>query len=327
MKESAERQNVPPPEEEQARIGWYFAHSPAEPLTKLVEGSRDWDTLGALAENAPALTLEHLWPWFLKLVGALRQLEEPQDSDLGYAISHYLEYRFEGEHSLGLPEPSILGALRIAAEKLAASDQQAFKTWIADNEGVDGEPVHRLFAYAMSTQPENYAQLALDYILADKRRFYLGGIEDSFSTSKRLVRAVAPYWSDAEIRRFVDAVHAYSPKPPARLRETHDRRWFKRLVRRIKLGHLQALPAERVSEDVRKLITEELRVLGDDRVGAIFSGVQWHIGSPMSRDAFAGEPVTRTSLTHSGRSQMLRAGIIPGRERALHDGWQHPAVA
>jgi hypothetical protein len=138
----------------------------------------------------------------------------------------------------------------------------------------------------MSTQPEQYPQLALDYMLADTRRLYLGGIEDLSGTSKRLVRAVAPYWSDAEIQRFADAVRAYSPKPPTRLREARKRRSFNRLVRRVRLGHLQALPAERVGTDVRKLITEELRVLGDDRVGATFSGVQW-IGSPMSRDAFA----------------------------------------
>ena len=45
-------------------------------------------------------------------------------------------------------------------------------------------------------------------------------------------------------------------------------------------------PPESVSADIKKLITEEVRVLGDDRVGTAFSGFQY-IGSPMSRDDFA----------------------------------------
>lgn len=309
LKESAKRQKLPPPDDEQARIAWNFAHSPSEPLTKLVGDSGDWDMLGALAENSPVLTLEHLWPWFLELVGALRRLEGARETDISYPVSYHLDYRFEGEHSLDLPEPSILGALRIAAEKLAASDQQAFATWIANSAEFDGEPVHRLFAHAMSTQPEGYAQLALDYILADTRRFYLGGIEDRLGTSKRLVRAVSSYWSDAEIDRFVDAVRAYSPKPPGRFGEARGRRLFSNLVRRIRLGNLQALPTERVSEDISKFIAEELRVLGDDRVGATFSGFQY-IGSPMSRDAFA-----RASDEDA---------INAFRELPDATGWDHP---
>ena len=147
-----------------------FSHNT---LVKLVENS-DWNALGDLAEHAPALTLKHLWPWFLELVNSLKRLEEPRDSDLSYAVSNHLDYRFEGEHSLDLPEPSILAALRIAAEKLAASDQQAFTDWVTGNAEFDAEPVHRLFAHAMSTQQEHYAKLALDYLLADSRRFYFG---------------------------------------------------------------------------------------------------------------------------------------------------------
>jgi nucleoside phosphorylase len=307
LRESAERQAILPPQEERAYIEWSLANSPKTPLVRLGEDGT-WDALGALAEHAPAITLKHLWPWFFELIGSLRRLEHPRD-DLSYAMPYDFDYRFEGEHSLGLPEPAILGALRIAVEGLAASDRQAFTDWVADNAELDAAPVHRLFAHAMSTQPERYATLALDYLLADPRRFYLGGIEDRCGTSKRLVRAVAPYWPDSDIERFVDAVHAYAPKPPPKVTEARNRRWFSHQVRRIRVGHLQALPAERVSTKIKRFIKEELRALGDDRIGATFSGFE-HIGSPMSRHAFE----------RAGDDDVIKAF----QELPDATGWEHP---
>ena len=286
VEESARRQKEVPPAGEEDGITWRMTHSPERPLTEFVENRRDWETLGSLAETAPTATLEGLWPWFVEVLNALRELEGPRNDLLGYAITYHLDYRFEGDHSLGLPEPPLLGALRVAAETLAANDPEAFIAWMEANDEIDAEPAQRLFAHAMASQPERYAQRALKFMLADERRFHMGDIQDRIGTSKRLVRAISPHWSAAELDRFIVAVRAFAPARPAHVTEARSRLSFAQLVRRIHLGLLQSLPQDRVNETVRRLIDEEVRALGDRKVGATFSGVT-SVGSPMSRDAFA----------------------------------------
>ena len=286
IEESARRQKISPPDTEEDRLAWHISHSPKDPLTELVDRERKLEMLGSLAEAAPAVTLEGLWPWFLKLFDALRNLEKPQNDRLEYAITTGLDYRFEGEDSLELPEPSLLAALRIAVETLAADELEAFTTWMQANNEIDAEPAQRLFAHAMASQPERYAQSALNFLLADERRFCMGGSEDLLGTSKRLVRTVSPYWSAEEIFQFEKAVRAFDRPPPAHLTEPRRRRDFRQIIRRVRLALLQSLPQDRISADVRRLVAEEVRAVGNRKVGITFSGVQ-SIGSPMSRDAFA----------------------------------------
>ena len=45
-------------------VAWAFEKNPKIPLRKLIEDKNGWDTLPTLAEQAPSLFLEILWPWF-----------------------------------------------------------------------------------------------------------------------------------------------------------------------------------------------------------------------------------------------------------------------
>ena len=63
---TAERAGVPRPEfgSLDEEVAWHWENDPRRPLKALVEESQGWESLPALAEQAPIVFLEILWPWF-----------------------------------------------------------------------------------------------------------------------------------------------------------------------------------------------------------------------------------------------------------------------
>ena len=287
QKHAAELAQEPKPELEDpgAAMAWDLRQNPRGSLRQLIDNN-DWDALPALAEKSPNGFLDELWAWYLELFETLRHYEGPCEGLLGYALSYDGDYRFEGEHSLGLPEPALLAAVRTAVEGFAAVNPDAFMAWMKQQETVDATPVHRLFAHTLASHPETFAQRALDYLLEDPRRFHLGSIEDSMSTTKRLIEAVSPYWLEADIARFEATVAQYAPPPRPGLEDPAARRSWRHIVRRVQLGLLRALPRHRTSAAIRRKIAEESRVFPDGRLGVQFSGARI-IGSIMSADAIS----------------------------------------
>jgi nucleoside phosphorylase len=284
MKEADRRAALPPPEGNEHYLVTYHSRSPRQPLTNLVEQSDGWDALEALAKKDAASFMKILWPWFQTVLSHVRRFERDEDEiDRGFVLSHLLDYRFaEDQENMDLGEQAILGGFRTAAEVLAAQEGDAFVTWLSANESNETQPAQRLFAHALASQPQRYASRALEFLLADKRRFQLGNIEDFSATSKRLVREVSPHWSDSELSRFIGEINAYSPQP-ASWRDPKQRQNFYRDVDRLKLELFEELPEARLSDPAKNFIKEQRRRLGESRRGAEYSGPTW-IGSPMSAD-------------------------------------------
>lgn len=283
--EAARRAALHRPDEKQARIVWHINNSPSEPLKRLLEGDNGWDSLEALAKANASGFLEALWPWFQNVFAAMRVYEDNSRAVPGFALAYVGDFRFDEEHTLGLREPAILGALRVAAETLAADDQPAFLAWLAANEGENATPAQRLFAHALASSPDKYASRALEFLLANTDRLHIGDSEDMGGTAKRLVRLVSPYWSAEELRRFEQEIAAYSPRPRRQL-DAEGKRHFQNYLRQIKLGLLSSLPSDRVLPQVERLVREERRRFPKDRMGATFHGPSY-IGSPMSANAMS----------------------------------------
>lgn len=299
----------PPFATEADEMAWRMREDPREPIKRLIEYGDDWDSLPALAEEAPATFLDKLWPWYLEAFEALARVAGERNSRVGYALTYDADYRFEGESDMGLPEHALLSAARIAVEHAAEHDPDRFARWAAENDAVALTPVQRLIAHGFAHQPERYADAALDFILGDERRYYLGSIHDLHGTAKALVAAVAPHWSVEQVARFENQVRAYAPPLPAEISDPKGKMIWRHSARRTQLDLLRALPAQRLSAAARRQVGEDERRFGTRRSGATFTGPQW-IGSPLEAD---------------GMAKASDADIVNAfRELPDATGWDHP---
>lgn len=259
-----------------------YLKSPGEPFNRLLEQSDGWDGLEALAKSDPSSFLSFLWPWFQEAIEAIKEYKEDTGSEFSFPLTYAPDFRFEDEGTLDLPEPSLLGAFRTAAEALAAQDPEKFLSWLHSVENGDSVPEQRLLAHALGSQPERFAFESLRFLIADTRRFNLGSIEDLSGTTKRVVRAVSPFWGFDQIEEFINAVKSYSPRPDT-YRSAKSRQAFYRIVEQTRFELLSELPDDRLTADAQTIVKEGTRKFGESRRGARFSGVQW-VGSPMSAD-------------------------------------------
>lgn len=282
--ESAKRVAAAPQGDGDEYWKWRIAASPREPITDVVERENVWDTLEALAAARPEPFLDALWPWFTEAMSALADLESDREGDpVNYFVRYTLDFKFaEEDAGRDRSGPPILGAIRVALETLARSDAERFLAWLAAHESEEFAPAQRLFAHVLSLSPQDYAERAHRFLTGDQRRFLLGNHEDRSGTSKRLVAASSPNWSDAEIAAFVALINAYAPPPYPNL-DAEGRRHFQDTVRIIRLGLLSALPADRLPAESRRLVLEEQRRFPRSDRGVRRQGASW-IGSPISAE-------------------------------------------
>lgn len=251
---------------------WRMQNNPRKPIKHILETSNEWDILRSLAERAPVDTIEILWPWFAKALDALAKYHEIHDRP-NYVLEFVADFHFEGEDRLDLPEPSIPSALRIAIEQLAARDIDRLKAWISSASDLQYAPVHRLIAHAYRSNPSAFATDALDYILADERRWSLGHPEGPSSTTEDLVSTVSSFWTPEQIATYEQRIRAYNPVAPVDLQSPEGRRSWSQILRIQRLGLLRALPTNRRTRETAELVRTEERAIGDRRLGVTFSGV------------------------------------------------------
>jgi nucleoside phosphorylase len=285
-----------------------YMDSPAKTIVNLVEHSDGWDGLEALAKADPPSFLAHIWPWFHEMIETIKYYKEEQANELSFPIQYELDYRFEDEGTLDLPEPSLLGSLRVATEALATQNPERFLAWFKYAQDENATPAQRLLAHTLSTQPKRFASDALAFLLADTRRFNLGSIEDYSGTTKRLIKEASPFWSHEQIEQFVAHILAFAPRP-APYRDAKGRQFFYRYVERIRFELLNSLSTDKLPARAEALIKEGERKFGNDKRGATFTGPDW-IGSSMSADA----------IGHAADGDVLNAF------QALPDatGWDNP---
>ncbi len=266
-------------------IAWRLAHAPERPITQLFEREETWESLEALGRAHPRSFLESLWPWFGRVLAALKQIKPVDPEALYYPLNYLLDYRFDYDEQLGLPETPILGALRVAVEEAAAQVPDWFEEWLKGHQNEDAAPAQRLFAHGMAAQPERFAAHAAQYLLGDRRRFLLGSIHDDSGTSTHLLRTVAPYWSAEAFAAVEVAILAYAPPTPAHLTTPKERRAYRSAIRHLRLKLLSALPAARLSAKARStLAQDERRFPGREETS--FAGASF-IGANMSAQAMA----------------------------------------
>ena len=308
LKESVTRAASPPPQGEDPLL-WRLLHrAPDAPITDVIKQQDGWDELEALAKGHPALFLKYIWPWFHKVLQTLIDVKGENSYQLGFPLQYGLGFRFPEEYSLSFYEPPLLGALVVAVEALASNESGEFLSWLALHESENATPAQRIFAHGLASQPEKFAERSATFLLDDTKRFYLGSMEDNSGTTKRLVKAVSPFWTQRTLQTVEKAVLLYSPSVPNDL-DPEGRRRFLNIIRRTKLGILESLPSDRVSNEVRRKIAEERRRFPQGKVGATFRG-----------PGFIGSPIAAKNLALASDDDILNAF----RNLPDSSGWDHP---
>lgn len=291
---------------DEASLSYYLHGSPSEPFHKLLEKSDGYDMLDAIALKWPKLFLNLLWPWLDRALTALSDVEGERDN-IGYAIPYGVDPRFDEENGR-LGEHVLLAAFTTALVALATDDPAAFETWVREHQNDDFVPVQRMIAHTLAAHGAQFADLSLTYLLSDTRRLHLGDFSDGSGTTRRLVEAASPHWTDQEIEQFSQYIQNY--KLPVREdREPEQRRRFLQAIDRLKLTILRALPKQRLPSEASQRVAEGVRRFGEGTSRSGIEGPHW-IGSPMSAEAM---------------SKAKDAEIINAfKELPDATGWDHP---
>lgn len=272
---------------EDEKLAWYIEHRRTKDFENLLEGM-EWNQLPALAETAPAAFLHHLWHWYVSVFEAILACADYRGDEHIYPGQYILEIELTSSQARSeAREKPVVSALQIAVEELADKAPADFVKWADENSSLEILPVQQLIADGYGVPEKALATEALDWLLADKRRFQLGTRYGHRQTTIDLIRAVAPYWSASDVQRFEKSVLNYRPRVPDRFTKPDQRKLFADSVRATKKDLLQAIEQERLSSESRELVTTEERALGnrfDRSVGEVEGGF---IGSPMEAAAMA----------------------------------------
>ena len=267
-------------------VAWIFEKSPKISLKRLIEDRNGWDTLPTLAQQAPSSFLDILWPWFERCFEALAEVTENRLHDLEYPLSHDADFGFEKDDDKASRLPALLEALRMATERLAETKPDEWSGWTARLSKIEVTPVQSLIAHSFAVAPKLYAGAALEFLLADDRRYCLRSSGSMTGMSTRLIEAAAPHWCEHEVEEFESAIMRYDPAPGPERTDVEQRRSWQTVVRRIKLLILLALPRGRLTAQGRRHIEQEERVFPDAFLGTRSLGAR-RIGSILDATAMA----------------------------------------
>ena len=260
-----------------------ISRRPKNIIKDLIQADLPLDSLITLAEAEPFSFFEIMWGWYIHALENLNKFSAEGTPDLGFPLAFSIDFKIEGETSFALARPSIVDALVTAVQQAVKKDEARFLLWIRQSLDIELSPVQRLIAHGMSLGSPSIAIDALEFLVGDARRFHLGSYEDLQSTSRALVRACAPHWTPSDVQRFEHSVTAYKPRPPFRLTDPSHRLSWLRMVRRIQVDLLRALPSRNTSPAVKRRIQEESRVFPTKKFRTVEGGI---IDSIMAIDDF-----------------------------------------
>lgn len=297
-----------PPGASERDVAWHMQHNPMRPMSEFLDDRNQWGSIPELAASSPSHFLATLWPWYLNAFRDMLALKERDEPYFGYPLPYSADFRFEGEDRNRLQPSSILEAIAVAVEGLAEVAPLELLQWAREQARVELAPVQRLIAHALTRNPAQTATAALDFLLEDERRYFLGGISDSTSTTLALVAACAPHWTPDEVSKFTTKVKSYTTVRPVERNTPEDVRAWSRIGRRTRVNLIRALPTATRSPEIQREVDEGNRALPQRMTSDEFAG-GW-VGSTMQASQFA----------RASTDAILNAfKVIPDEA-----GWDHP---
>ncbi len=244
----------------------------------LLESRTGWHDIEKLADSAPAEFATTLWPIVVRIEERVRCASSSHT--VRYAESGLVFARVDRREyvAYGSPDHFFL-ALDSAIRAFATADHARF--WVfADAVGnPDSHLLQRMLCRGMRETVDADPGRTLAFLLADSRRFWLGGLHDEQGDSVELVQALAPHLGEPALAGLVAAIRGW-----AVYREVGG--WFQEgeYARGRRFRLLAALPAARLEAKTRTLVEAERAELPEHvRVPRHRYGTgMWAIVSPVS---------------------------------------------
>lgn len=158
------------------------------------------------AELAPSLFVEHVWPPVLDVIRETSEEfreDELWRDDLS-PLRHYSDIYDDLDDCL------LLG-LEAAFTGLAREQPARFAALVAEQVDTRSDSVVHFIFRGFAGNPEYFADKAIDFVLADRRRFRVAYSSGSYWGTRQLIEAVTPYCSDGALERLSDAIMAFYP--------------------------------------------------------------------------------------------------------------------
>lgn len=234
----------------------------------------------AIAEAAPRAFVVAMWP--LLLEGLQLFASEAPSIVIGYRQNSGLMFQDLDDEEARYERP-LLRSFQLGIQGWADSDPDGFLEFVTANAQSELLLVHRFLALGLVRVAAHSPQRVFDYLRGDSRRLVLGPYTDVHKESVAMIAGVcslldAPSYADMETilrdwRYYNEAAH----QDDAGTRQQRQQ-W----ARQHRLRLLRALPEERRSAALQRLVNEEERAFpGLTDKDVHFSGVHW-IGSPVS---------------------------------------------
>lgn len=268
-------------------VEWYMLHRPSKPLSDFLENASQWGSVPEIAAAVPAHFLDRLWTWYLTAFQDMKDIGDSTEPNFGYSLPYSVNYRFDGEDRRErLEPPPLLESLAIAVERLADTEPEVVCRWVATHAHVALAPVQRLIAHALAHNPNKSSAEALQFLLADERRYFLGSVSDPSSTTLALVKACATRWTSEEIEQYVARVREFAPARPPDMSSGKKIRTWNQVIRKTRIMLLSALPDAQRPLDVQRELAEAARATPrSPRPDEDF--IDGFVGSPMSAAQFS----------------------------------------
>ncbi len=159
--------------------------------------------LELVAQVEPLFFLESMLPW---LEQAIQLTSGPEDDALLYRADDLSYNWFEDTYAV---QHELVHSYIAALSSVARTDPPKFRQIAAHLASLPYQTTQQLLAHVYWTVPEVYAEDALQFILADKRRLDLGDHEQY--DSRQLVKAIYPFLTDDRRAGLETFILSYTP--------------------------------------------------------------------------------------------------------------------
>lgn len=226
---------------EEQTLSYYDRSS--RPLEELIDGPAIWETANALAENAPKKFLELIFPWFVLICQDLAQFSSNNTSEWEFPLRYGVELGSDRAGRISESKETLVDAIFGAMLELRELDPKFMMDFVIGYRTVSIMPIQRAIAIALTMAPRQYSNDAHQFLMEDKRRLKLGNLQDSAITTRELIQACSPHWSNEKSEALANHIWLYRPKVDSHGLSVDSKIYYARYSRDLRLDLLQTLPA------------------------------------------------------------------------------------